>query len=220
MPEGWIKLHRQIFESEWATDYKTNYLFIYCLTQANHIDKKWHGKEIKRGQFVTSYPKLAQQTGLSIQNVRTSLTKLKLTRNLTCKASNKYQIITITNYEEYQCTNRQTNRQLTDNQHSTNIQLTSTKKEKNKKNEKNIEGVSTKAPPQKRGTRLNDDWWIPDEWGEWAVQEFSWSIDKVVAVAEKFKDHWLSVPGAKGVKLDWLATWRNWCRRDYEGSFK
>ena len=28
----------------------------------------------------------------------------------------------------------------------------------------------------------------------------------------KFRDYWNSQPGQKGVKLDWLATWRNWCR--------
>ena len=33
---------------------------------------------------------------------------------------------------------------------------------------------------------------------------------------EKFKDHWISQPGQKGVKKDWLATWRNWVRRSKE----
>jgi hypothetical protein len=28
-----------------------------------------------------------------------------------------------------------------------------------------------------------------------------------------FVDYWLGVPGAKGVKANWLATWRNWMRR-------
>ncbi len=31
--------------------------------------------------------------------------------------------------------------------------------------------------------------------------------------ADKFRDYWLGVAGAKGTKLDWPATWRNWCRR-------
>ena len=29
-----------------------------------------------------------------------------------------------------------------------------------------------------------------------------------------FRDYWNAVPGAKGVKLDWEGTYRNWCRRD------
>jgi hypothetical protein len=31
---------------------------------------------------------------------------------------------------------------------------------------------------------------------------------------EKFRDYWRAIPGAKGRKLDWDATWRNWCRSD------
>ena len=36
---------------------------------------------------------------------------------------------------------------------------------------------------------------------------------------EKFCNYWRSVPGAKGRKLDWDATWRNWCltERDRNG---
>lgn len=33
-------------------------------------------------------------------------------------------------------------------------------------------------------------------------------------VAERFRDHWIAQPGAKGRKLDWSATWRNWVRNE------
>jgi hypothetical protein len=33
---------------------------------------------------------------------------------------------------------------------------------------------------------------------------------------EKFIDYFRAAPGAKGVKLDWLATWRNWMRKAEE----
>lgn len=29
-----------------------------------------------------------------------------------------------------------------------------------------------------------------------------------------FADHWRAKPGADGRKADWLATWRNWVRRE------
>ena len=38
------------------------------------------------------------------------------------------------------------------------------------------------------------------------------SREAVKAEAEKFRDYWTSVAGAKGRKTDWHATWRNWCR--------
>lgn len=34
---------------------------------------------------------------------------------------------------------------------------------------------------------------------------------------DKFKDYWFAQPGQKGVKLDWPATWRNWCRNAKPG---
>jgi hypothetical protein len=33
---------------------------------------------------------------------------------------------------------------------------------------------------------------------------------------DAFRDYWLAVPGARGVKLDWNATWRTWQRREAE----
>lgn len=33
------------------------------------------------------------------------------------------------------------------------------------------------------------------------------------SVADGFRDYWISLPGSKGMKLDWSATWRNWVRR-------
>ena len=32
------------------------------------------------------------------------------------------------------------------------------------------------------------------------------------AIADAFRDYWIAVAGAKGRKLDWPATWRNWIR--------
>jgi hypothetical protein len=29
---------------------------------------------------------------------------------------------------------------------------------------------------------------------------------------DRFRDYWIAKPGKDGVKLDWQATWRNWCR--------
>jgi hypothetical protein len=31
-----------------------------------------------------------------------------------------------------------------------------------------------------------------------------------------FIDYWRGVPGAKGRKVDWVATWRNWMRKEHE----
>lgn len=68
---------------------------------------------------------------------------------------------------------------------------------------------------KKKGTRLPDDWFLPMEWGRWAVQE-GYDHDQIKIEADKFKDYWHGVPGSKGVKLNWLATWRNWMRNSQQ----
>lgn len=64
-----------------------------------------------------------------------------------------------------------------------------------------------------RGYRLPKDWVLPKPWGEWALEEFkTWTPDVVRFEADKFRDHWCSKAGREAVKVDWLMTWRNWCR--------
>jgi uncharacterized protein YdaU (DUF1376 family) len=68
-----------------------------------------------------------------------------------------------------------------------------------------------KASP-KKATRLPDDWVLSRELGEWALSE-GLPEDRIRIEAERFKDYWLGVGGAKARKADWPATWRNWCRK-------
>ena len=137
MEEGYILLHRKIVNWEWFNDTNTFIVFIHCLLRANWRDGRFKGVEIKRGQFVTSLPKLAEETKLSIQQVRTSLSHLKSTGEITDTVTSKYRIITISKYDEYQCPNSQ----LTANQQATNRQLTAIE-ESNK--ERNISISSSK----------------------------------------------------------------------------
>jgi hypothetical protein len=45
------------------------------------------------------------------------------------------------------------------------------------------------------------------------LDEFpAWTDATVRTEAARFADFWHSKPGKDGCKLDWLATWRNWCR--------
>lgn len=132
---GFIKLERKLLEWEWWNDHNTTRLFIYLLLTVNWEDKKWQGTIIKRGSIVTSYYHLSINTGISIQSIRTSLTRLKSTQELTIKTTNKYTHISINNYEQYQ----QITSKLTNNQQTTNKQLTTTKEIKKIKKEKKKE---------------------------------------------------------------------------------
>ena len=69
-----------------------------------------------------------------------------------------------------------------------------------------------KGGQKKRGSRLLDGW-SPDEpiWQQMA-DELGVSHDQLEAEHRKFSDHWPAQPGQKGVKLDWVRTWKNWMR--------
>ena len=99
---GYIKLHRSILQWEWHTDPNTLSLFIHCLALANFQDTKWRGIEIPRGSFVGSIASLAEKTGLSQKQVRTSLKRLKEAGNVASQSTNRYTIYKVENYDTYQ----------------------------------------------------------------------------------------------------------------------
>lgn len=136
MNEGWVKLHRRFLQWEWWDDLIATRLFIYCLLKANHQQTKWHAAQLQKGQFVTSYATIKQQTKLSLQQIRTGFDKLKSTGEITIKSTNHFSIIQVQNWENYQNNNTQNNTQS--NIQATNEQQTSNNRQEYIKNDKNI----------------------------------------------------------------------------------
>ena len=127
----WIKLHRQITEWEWYSDNNCFRVFVHLLLKANYKEKRYKGIELKVGSVITSRDVLARETGLSSQQIRTTLTKLISTNEITSVTSSKGTIIQIVNYEKYQvATSETTNEQPTSNQ-----RVTTNKKDNKEKKE-------------------------------------------------------------------------------------
>lgn len=102
METGWIKIHRKLLEWEWYRDTNMVRLWIHLLLNANIKDRKWKGKVIPKGSLVTSLTDLSDKTGMSKQELRTCIKRLKKTKEITCSPTNRYTIVTICNYEAYQ----------------------------------------------------------------------------------------------------------------------
>jgi hypothetical protein len=77
-----------------------------------------------------------------------------------------------------------------------------------------VEIVGTPVVDGVRGSRLPDDWMPSRNDVEWARERHP-AVDSR-SETDKFRDHWASQPGAKGRKIDWHATWRNWIRKAAE----
>jgi hypothetical protein len=132
---GWIKLHRSILDWEWYSDVNTSRLFTHLLLKANYKPKNWKGIPVEIGQTITSRETLSRETGLSIQQIRTSLNKLKSTSDITIESTSTYTVVTLAAYSLYQSmdelptikiTSDSTNEQQTDNK-----PITTTKEVKN-----------------------------------------------------------------------------------------
>lgn len=65
--------------------------------------------------------------------------------------------------------------------------------------------------PRKRGSRVPDDFAVTADMTTWAASK---APDVHIETAtDDFIDYWKSVVGEKGVKLDWVATWRTSMRK-------
>lgn len=130
--EGWIKLHYKLLDWEWHDDPAMISLWVHLLLLANFEDKRWHDIIVKRGQFVTSLVNLQLRTGLSIRQIRTCLSRLQDCNQIECETTNKYTIVTICNFEDYQVKQlgeRQTNDKQTTSKRQTNDKPTTTTEE-------------------------------------------------------------------------------------------
>ena len=141
---SWIKLHRRMLKWEWMDSPLTLALWINLLLEANHLPRRWHGMVIQPGQIVTSSVALAKKTGMSRQEVRTCLERLKSTNEITSESTNRFTVLTIVKWEEYQSrevaatsriTNSSTSKQPANNQQATSKQP-HLKKERRKEGKK------------------------------------------------------------------------------------
>lgn len=120
----WIKIHNSLLDWEWYSDGNMVRLWLHLLLKANYKDKKWMGQVVKRGQLVTGRDALSKELGISVQVIRTCMKRLVSTNEITIKPTNKYSIITICRYDEYQACESTTNQQSTSKQPSCNQQAT------------------------------------------------------------------------------------------------
>lgn len=134
--QGWISLYRELLEKPiWLQSTpEQRTVLIVLLLMANHKENEWEwrGKRFKAkpGQFVTSLNKILSKCGkgITMSKLRTALVRFEKYNFLTNESSNQNRLITIVNWEIYQSnkvrSNKQINKQLTNNQQTINRQLT------------------------------------------------------------------------------------------------
>lgn len=140
---SWIKLDRRILKWGWYSDMNVKGVFLHLLLIASYEDGEYLGNKIKRGQAIIGTVETANQLGITRQQLRTALSKLEKSGEISKKTTNKFTLITIENYSKYQdailiSNQRVTNEQPTDNQRVTNEQPTSNQQVTTLKNVKKL----------------------------------------------------------------------------------
>jgi len=100
--EGWIKLHRSLLEWEWFQETITLHVFIYLLLRATPSETTYKGIFVPRGSLITSVRKIGEDTHIPDKRVRTAIQRLTNSKQITIKATNKFSLISVCNYESYQ----------------------------------------------------------------------------------------------------------------------
>ena len=106
-------------------------VFLYLLLSANTKDNEYKTITIHRGEVVRTQERIAEDTGLTRQQVRTVLCKLEATKEITKETRSGTVVISIVNYNKYQDSNQEVNQPITNDQ----------PRYKNNKKEKNIETI-------------------------------------------------------------------------------
>lgn len=136
---GFVKIYRSLLNWEWYDDVVTKTVFLHLLLTVSIDDQKWHGIVVKRGSRVSSYAKLAEETKLSVQQIRTAINHLESTGELTRSKHAKFTVFAINNYDEYQqVTGKSTVNQQGANRVTTRYQQQYKKDKKDKKDKNNI----------------------------------------------------------------------------------
>jgi predicted transcriptional regulator len=162
---GWVKIHRQILEWEWYEDINTCRLFFHLLIKVNHKERNYKGKIVSVGETLTGLDKLSCETNLSVQQIRTSLNKLKSTNEITINSTSQGTVIKVVNYGKYQVATSEP----TDDQQTNNKRVTTNKNEKNENNIPSMEefivygleqmpDVNTEFLTAKYNSWVSNDW--------------------------------------------------------------
>jgi hypothetical protein len=106
MERGYVKLWRKTLDSGLLQHPTAWQVFGYLLLMANG---KPHRRiiagvmtEAKSGEVITGRERLADELGLSVQQIRTALNLLKKLEIITIKSTNKYSVISLVNWDRYQ----------------------------------------------------------------------------------------------------------------------
>ena len=126
MNDGWIALHRKIYNSNDFNNQLEVAVFLYLVAMASHkpVQVVYRKKKLtlKRGEISIAYRDLAKKFSLSVQNIKTIIKNLKNSGNINQTLTKNLSIYSIVKYSKYQDLEATPNQKLT-NRTTTNTNI-------------------------------------------------------------------------------------------------
>ena len=117
MNDGWIALHRKIYNSSDFNNQLEVAVFLYLVAMASHkpVQVVYRKKKLtlKRGEISIAYRDLAKKFNLSMQNIKTIIKNLKNSGNINQTLTKNLSIYSIVKYSKYQDLEATPNQKLT-----------------------------------------------------------------------------------------------------------
>lgn len=100
--QTWFKMYRSLLSWEWYGDKNVKILFLHLLLIVNIEDQRKQGVVVPAGSIDRTYEQLASECGLTIQQLKTAIRKLKSTGELTVVRHPKFSVFTMVTWLKYQ----------------------------------------------------------------------------------------------------------------------
>lgn len=190
MEQGYIRIYRKIASSGYYHKSTYVHLWVHLLLKANYSENKflWNGEVIivKAGQFLTGRKQLSLETGIAESTIEDILKVLENLQQIRQQKTNKYRLITILNWEEYQ---------KSDNNPTTKQQQADT----NKNNKKNKNEREILSPPSEE--LINE-----------MLSVYACNASQVKQKADAILNY---CDSKKKTYKDYKATLRSWLNKDF-----
>lgn len=199
----YIRLYRSMERWGWYKDSNTKSLFLHCLIKANYKENEYKGHVVEAGSFITSTEHLSIETGMTIQEIRTSLARLCRTGEIIKKSTNNFTQLYVVKWGDYQCQEDEDNKPITNEQQTDNKRITTTNKDKKEKKDNNV----------KNKDNTYSKFVIPnvDEVASY-IKENNYNVDPEAFVDYYTTNGW--VVSGKNKMKDWQASVRTWDRNN------
>lgn len=128
MHRGYVKIWRKMFDSEIQKHPELLSVWVWILAHVSYKDTtittKYGDIQLQPGEMIVGRKKLSENFQISEMSIRTILKKLEKSKKLTIKTTNKYSIIRVVNWGTYQSDEEKLTSTLTNNQPTSNQQIT------------------------------------------------------------------------------------------------